>query len=120
MDSVTARLTRVATRRTCRLTHRGRKSGRPFEVTIWFLVDTDTVYVTTMNIRRQWTQNVQVNRDVALRIGPETFAGEARLVTEPSEMAEVVRLLRAKYWLARPYLWLKKRPDGVFRVQFTS
>jgi hypothetical protein len=42
------------------------------------------------------------------------------VVTEPSEMAEVVRLLKAKYWLARPYLWLKKRPDGVFRVQFTS
>ena len=30
-----------------------------------------------MNMKRQWTQNVQVNRDVAIRIDPETFAGEA-------------------------------------------
>ena len=120
MDRVTERLARVATHRTCQLTHRGRKSGRLFEVTIWFLVDADTVYVTTMNMRRQWTQNVQVNRDIALRIGPETFAGEARVVTEASEVTEVGRLLKAKYWLARPYLWLKRRPDGIFRVQFKS
>jgi deazaflavin-dependent oxidoreductase (nitroreductase family) len=120
MDGVTERLARVATHRTCQLTHRGRKSGRPFEVTIWFLVNADAVYLTTMNMTRQWTQNVQVNRDVAIRLGPETFAGEARVVTEASEVTEVVRLLKEKYWLSRPYLWLKKRPDGVFRVQFKS
>jgi len=120
MDGVTERLVRVAIRRTCQLTHRGRKSGRPFEVTIWFLVDADTVYLTTMNMKRHWPQNVQVNRDVAIRIGPEAFGGEARVVTEPSEMAQVVRLLKKKYWLSRPYLWLKKRPDGAFRVRFKS
>ena len=120
MDGVTERLARVATKRTCRLTHRGRKSGRPFEVTIWFLVNADAVYLTTMNMRPPWTQNVQVNRDVAIRIGPETFAGEARVVTEAAEGTEGVRLLKEKYWLSRPYLWLKKRPDGVFRVQFKS
>jgi hypothetical protein len=65
----------------------------------------------------KWTQNV---RDVAIRIGPETFAGEARVVTEPLEMAEVVRRLKEKYWLSRPYVWVKKRPGGVFRVRFKS
>jgi F420H(2)-dependent quinone reductase len=117
MDGVTARLARVTTNRTCRLTHRGRRSGRPFEVTIWFLVDADIVYLTTMNMQRQWTQNVQVNRDVVIRIGPERFAGEVTVVTEPSEIARVVGLLKAKYWFSRPYLWLKKQPDGVFRAR---
>ena len=37
--------------------------------------------------------------------------------TEPSEIARVVGLLKAKYWFSRPYLWLKKQPDGVFRVR---
>jgi deazaflavin-dependent oxidoreductase (nitroreductase family) len=121
MDAVTAGLARVATKRTCRLTHRGRKSGRPFEVTIWFLVDADTLYLTTMNMKRQWTQNVQVNRDVAIRIGPETFVGNASVITEPTEMAPVVGLLKKKkYWFSRPYLWLKKQPDGAFRVLFKS
>jgi len=120
MDGVTARLARVAAKRTCQLTHRGRKSGRPFEVTIWFLVDADTLYLTTMNMKRQWTQNVKVNPEVAIRIGPETFVGEASVITELPEMARVVGLLKKKYWLSRPYLWLKKQPDGAFRVRFKS
>jgi deazaflavin-dependent oxidoreductase (nitroreductase family) len=120
MDGLTARLARVATKRTCLLSHRGRKSGRLFEVTIWFLVDADALYLTTMNMKRQWTQNVQVNGDVAIRIGPETFVGKASVITEPSEMARVVGLLKKKYWFSRPYLWLKKRPDGAFRVWVKS
>jgi deazaflavin-dependent oxidoreductase (nitroreductase family) len=120
MDSVAVRLARVAATRTCRLTHRGRQSGRAFEVTIWFLVDGDVVYLATMNMKRQWTRNVQVNHDVVIRIGPETFNGEARVVSEPTELARVVQLLKQKYWLARPYLWLKKRPDGAFRVRVSS
>jgi hypothetical protein len=83
-------------------------------VTIWFLVDADTVYLTTMNMKRQWTQNVQANRDVAIRIGPEVFTGEARVVTEPSEMAEVVRLLKEKYWLSRPYLGSRSGQTACF------
>jgi hypothetical protein len=84
------------------------------------LVDADTLYLTTMNMKRQWTQNVQANRDVAIRIGPETFVGEASVIAEPSEMARVVGLLKKKYWFSRPYLWLKKQPDGAFRVRFKS
>jgi hypothetical protein len=54
-----------------------------------------------MNMKRQWTQNVKVNRDVAIRIGPETFVGEASVITEPLEMARVVGLLKKKYWTGR-------------------
>ena len=58
-------------------------------MTIWFLVDADILYLTTMNMKRQWTQNVQIDRDVAIRIGPEKFVGEASVITEPSEMARI-------------------------------
>jgi deazaflavin-dependent oxidoreductase (nitroreductase family) len=110
-------LARVARRSTCRLTHIGRKTGRPHEVTIWFLVDGEMVYLATMNMERQWTRNVQARPEVRLRIGDETFSGEAAVITEADEMARVVDLLRRKYWLARPYLWLRGRPDGAFRVR---
>ena len=33
------RLQRAGDRQTLSLTHYGRKSGRPYEVTIWYLVD---------------------------------------------------------------------------------
>jgi len=59
---------------------------------------------------------VQANPRVTLTIGGERFTGTARLVSDASEMARVVELLKRKYWLARPYLWIKKRPAGAFRV----
>ena len=116
-SAVALRLERVARKSTCRLTHYGRKSGQAYEVTIWFLVDGDTVYLTTMNMQRQWTRNVQANSRVLLRVGGETFAGDVELVSAGAQMLHVVGLLRKKYWLARPYLWLKGKPDGAFRVR---
>lgn len=40
-----ARLRRVAGTQTTRLTHYGRKTGKPHEVTIWFVLDGDTLYI---------------------------------------------------------------------------
>lgn len=114
---IAERLAGVANRSTCRLIHQGRRSGRAHEVTIWFLVDGETVYLVTMSMQRQWTRNVQAHPGVRLQIAGETFEGEAAVVTDAQEMARVVELLRRKYWLARPYLWLKRRPDGAFRVR---
>src|SRR5262245_51456148 len=37
-----ARLERIARRWTARLTHYGRKTGKPYVVTIWFVVDGET------------------------------------------------------------------------------
>jgi len=86
-------------------------------VTIWFLVDGSTVYLATMNMQRQWTRNVQAYPKVVLRIGEETFPGEVEVVTDVAEMAHVVELLKKKYLIARPYLWVKGKPDGAFRVR---
>lgn len=38
-SNVAVRLKRVAARQTVALTHNGRKTGKPHEVTIWFVVD---------------------------------------------------------------------------------
>lgn len=38
-------------------------------------------------------------------------------MTDPVEMARVVELMKKKYWIARPYLWVKKQPDGAFHVR---
>jgi hypothetical protein len=89
-------------------------------VTIWFLPDGNRVYLTTMNMDRHWTRNVQVNPAVTLTIGGERFTGTARLVSNANDMAHVVELLKRKYWLARPYLWIKKRPAGAFSVDLDA
>jgi deazaflavin-dependent oxidoreductase (nitroreductase family) len=114
--SVLGVLARVSSRSTCRLTHHGRTSGRAYEVTIWFLPDGQRIYLTTMNMQRNWPRNVQANPRVTLTIDGERLTGTARVVSDASEMGRVVDLLKRKYWIARPYLWIKKRPDGAFRI----
>ena len=58
-SNVLTRLKRVAARQTVTLTHYGRKSGKPYDVTIWFVVDGDKIYIGTANVIRQWVRNVQ-------------------------------------------------------------
>jgi deazaflavin-dependent oxidoreductase (nitroreductase family) len=120
LNAIAARIARVASRSTCRLTHYGRATGRPHQVTIWFLPDGDRIYLSTMNMQRHWTRNVQANPRVVLQIGDERLQGTAREVTGADEMAHVARLMKRKYLLSRPYLWIKKRPDGAFRVELDA
>jgi len=80
-----ARLRRVAGKQTTRLTHYGRKTGKPYEVTIWFVLDDDKLYIGTANVNRQWVRNVQKTPQVNLSIADETFKGTARFLTNSSE-----------------------------------
>ena len=89
---------------TMRLTHRGRKSGKPYEVTIWFVVDGDAIYLNG-NIDTQWPRNLQVNPQVAMRIGNQTFSGRASLITKPAERERVFAMIARKYWYAFPFIW---------------
>ena len=75
-EELRKRLAKVAHRYTVRLTHYGRKTGIPHQVTIWFLVDGTTVYLVTMDMKRHWTRNVQARPEVRLEIGEEKFVGE--------------------------------------------
>jgi len=107
----------MAGKKTVRLTHYGRKSGKPYRVTIWFLFDGERVYLTTMNMQRQWTQNVQKRPEVELEIGGERFTARVEAVVEDGpEMRRVVDMMKRKYPISRPYIWIKGRPDGAFRV----
>lgn len=65
-------------------------------------------------------RNVLARPGVELRTGGETFHGEVEPVTRPEETTRVIELLKRKYWLARPYLWLKGAPDGAFRVRVSG
>ena len=76
------RLKRVAGKQTTTLTHYGRKTGKSHEVTIWFVLDDDKLYIGTANVNRQWVRNVQKTPKIRLSIGGETFDGNARFLTD--------------------------------------
>jgi deazaflavin-dependent oxidoreductase (nitroreductase family) len=115
-SSLPARLASIARKSTTKLTHVGRKSGKPYQVTIWFTVDGDHINLQTMNMNRQWIKNVLANPNVTLRIGDQVFDGVAQKVTDPQDMQRIVALAKRKYPISLPYFWLMKQPDGAFRV----
>jgi len=100
------RLKKAGDRQTLKLTHYGRKSGRPYEVTIWYLVDDDRLYLISANANRSWVRNVKVRPAVSLRVGEEIFNGDVRSITDKQERDKVNRLTERKYWYVAPMLRL--------------
>ena len=101
-----ARMKRVAGKQTTNLTHYGRKSGKPHEVTIWFVLDGDKLFIGTANVNRQWVRNVQRTPEVKLFMGGESFNGTARFLTDRTEHLRAMAAIRRKYWMFRPIIEL--------------
>jgi len=108
-----ARLKRVASFQTVTLTHYGRKSGQPYQVTIWFVVDGDSVFIGTANVNRQWVRNVQKNPRIKLSLGGETFEAEARFLSDTAERKRALAAVGRKYWMFSPIFILGKLLMGV-------
>ena len=125
-DDPIRRLARIADRSTCRLTHSGRKSGRPYQVTIWFVVDGDDLVVATARATRQWVRNVQARPEVTIDVGGERFSGTVERIREPAGERRVMDLVAAKYWYLRPFVALARlagfdpTPDASFRVRLAG
>jgi deazaflavin-dependent oxidoreductase (nitroreductase family) len=109
-SDVLNRLRRVAGKQTTSLTHCGRKTGKPHEVTIWFVLDGDRLYVGTANVKRQWVRNVQKTPQVKLSIGGEMFEGTARFLTDRTEHEHAMAAIRRKYWMFRPIIEVSHYP----------
>ena len=99
------RLRRLAGKQTTRLTHYGRKTGKPHEVTIWFVLD-DKLYIGTANVNRQWVRNVQKTPQIKLRIGGQDFNGTARFLADRGEHDRAMAAMRRKYWMYAPIMAL--------------
>lgn len=124
-SGIASQLARVASYQTMRLTHRGRKSGNRYEVTIWFVVDSDSIYFNG-NVDTQWPRNLQANPQLTMRIGQATFHGKANLVTELADRERIFAMIARKYWYAFPFIWtlrwlerngFTKDRNAAFRVQ---
>ena len=115
-DSLTARLAAVKDRSTCRITTRGRRTGRPHTRTIWFVVEDTALYLATLNARRDWVRNAQKNPDVELDLGSLRVRGRLTTITEPALEAHVRDLLGHKYWMAWIASWFGTGPERTFRI----
>ena len=101
-----ARLRRVAEKQTTRLMHYGRKTGKPHEVTIWFVLDGDRLFIGTANVNRQWVRNVKKTPKIRLSIGGGSFEGTAHFLADRAEHERAMAAIRQKYWMYVPIMAL--------------
>jgi hypothetical protein len=115
-ESFAARLAAVKDQSTLRITTRGRRTGKRHTVPIWFVADGGTLYLGTLNAKRDWVRNLTKTPTIELDIGGLRLCGNGRAVTDPAVDARVRELLAAKYWMAWIGSWFGKGPDRTFRV----
>jgi deazaflavin-dependent oxidoreductase (nitroreductase family) len=81
----------------CYLTTRGRSTGNPHEIEIWFAVD--TAAPTTLFLMAgggddsDWVRNLRADATVTVRVGDATYAARARVIDPESEEDERARTL---------------------------
>jgi deazaflavin-dependent oxidoreductase (nitroreductase family) len=82
----------------CYLTTRGRRTGDPHEIEIWFALDGTTLYMLSGGRdRSDWVKNLLREPRVTVRIADRTFDGRARVVEDASEDARARELVFEKY-----------------------
>jgi deazaflavin-dependent oxidoreductase (nitroreductase family) len=82
------------------LTTRGRKTGRPREIEIWFTHLEDRYFVIAEYATSQWLRNLQADPAVRIRISARNFAATARIVSpieEPGLHRTIAELSEKKY-----------------------
>ena len=110
------RLGAVADRGTLRITTRGRRTGKPHTVTIWFVVDGRTIFLGTLNADRDWVRNLQKTPDVTLDVEGLRLRGRATVIADAELERRVRDLLGQKYWGAWIGSWFGMGPARTFRV----
>jgi deazaflavin-dependent oxidoreductase (nitroreductase family) len=89
------------------LTVKGRKTGKPHTVKIWFATDQEKIYVTSARgADAHWIKNLRKTPEVTLQIGSTTLKGSAVWREGPGVRAEIFPLFFRKYFLARIFKWI--------------
>ncbi len=95
---VTTLLARLSKEQYCYLTTRGRVSGQPHEIEIWFgILDGRLYLLSGGGDASDWVKNLRKTPQVKVRIAKHNFIGRARILNDPEVDAPIRRLLAAKY-----------------------
>jgi deazaflavin-dependent oxidoreductase (nitroreductase family) len=82
----------------CYLTTKGRVSGKPHEIEIWFGAQNRSIYLLSGGGGdADWVKNLRKDPNVSVRIARHHFTGTARLVEDKQEEMNARNLLADKY-----------------------
>ena len=93
-----ARLLAMADDDFCYLTTRGRNSGQPHEIEIWYARQGDTLYLMSGGGEHSdWVRNLRAYSAVSVRLNGTTFHATARVLDEGPEERKARDLVFEKY-----------------------
>lgn len=90
-------LARLADEEYCYLTTKGRVTGRPHEIEIWFGARDRSIYLLSGSHSSDWVKNLLKDPAVSVRIAKHVFSGTAHLVEDEEEEMAARYLLAEKY-----------------------
>ena len=104
-------VTAEARKKIVQLTTRGRKSGTPRTVKIWFVVaGPRSIFVQhATSAPAQWYRNLLSDPAVQIDFGDGPIAARATPLTDPQQIHAVLRAVRRKYLLAWLIQWLGRK-----------
>ena len=95
----------------CYLTTRGRVTGKPHKIEIWFIVHEDAVYLMSGGMdKSDWVKNLLKEPMVTLRISGQTFSALASPLkgTPTEDMVRMKMALKYKEWEGQgPSQWAR-------------
>jgi deazaflavin-dependent oxidoreductase (nitroreductase family) len=104
-----------ADRKTVRLTTRGRSSGQPRTVTIWFVADGPRRILVqhVTSAPANWYRNLLKDSAVTVDFGSGPIAARAAPITDAQRVQQVLGAVRRKYWSAWLIQLLGRRSPAV-------
>lgn len=82
----------------CYLTTRGRVTGKPHEIEIWFVVHEGALYIMSGNMdKSDWVKNLLKDPHVSIRIAGQTFSALAALLDDKTLESTIRIKMAAKY-----------------------
>jgi deazaflavin-dependent oxidoreductase (nitroreductase family) len=83
----------------CYLTTKGRVSGKPHRIEIWFGVEGNSIFLLSGGGEESdWLKNLRVEPKIQVRIAKKQFSGVAQVVDDAGTDAMARRLLATKYY----------------------
>ena len=93
-------LAKVRSQKFIHLTTKGRKTGRPHTVELWFALGEGKVYLSHEGSETDWMKNLKQNGQVSFEIGGKNFTGKAHYSEESNGRSLAVQgcALREVLW----------------------
>jgi deazaflavin-dependent oxidoreductase (nitroreductase family) len=82
----------------CYVTTKGRRTGRPHRIEIWYSTHGEALYMLAGGGRSSdWVQNALADPTVQVEVDGDVFSGQARVIEDADEIERARSLVYEKY-----------------------